>query len=283
MSTIVHYIDVGQGNMSLLECSGAIRFVVDCNITEDNQDRVLSYLAAQIGRGSHLRAFICTHRDADHMRGVQILHKHFPLQQIWDSGYPGTSTDSTEYDAYMRLRRLVGGVVKERRKYKDFGRTRLRFLSAQDQRLPNNANAQGIVVKIEQLSPSTSTGKCGTIMTGDSDAATWKYGVMKDYSAQDLSCDILLASHHGSVTFFDDPADERNYYTSHIKAMNPAMAIVSVGKNSYGHPDSKAIELYEDHARGSDKGNKVYRTDDQGTMKLVLKDDGGWNLKVRQK
>ena len=27
-----------------------------------------------------------------------------------------------------------------------------------------------------------------------------------------------------------------------------------------------------------DKGNKVYRTDTEGTMKLTLKDEDGWNL-----
>ena len=102
MSTTIHFINVGQGNMALVQCADGTNFVVDCNITEDNESRVLTYLAAEIGRGSRLRAFICTHRDADHMRGVQVLHKHFPVQQVWDSGYPGTSTDTPEYEAYMR-------------------------------------------------------------------------------------------------------------------------------------------------------------------------------------
>lgn len=118
------------------------------------------------------------------------------------------------------------------------------------------------------------------MLTGDSDAETWRYAIQKDYNRQNLSCDILLAGHHGSITFFDNPRDEKSYYEAHVKAMNPAMTIVSVGKNPHGHPDAKAIELYEKHSRGSDKGNKLYRTDKKGNMLVELKDGGRWNLKT---
>ena len=105
---------------------------------------------------------------------------------------------------------------------------------------------------------------------------------MKDYAASELSCDILLAGHHGSITFFDDPTDTKNYYVEHARGMSPAMVIVSVGPNPYGHPDSKALKLYEKYATGSNKGNNIYRTDKQGTMQLILKEGGGWNLQINQ-
>ena len=218
MSTIVHFINVGQGNMALVQCADDSRFVVDCNITEANQNRVLGYLATQIGWGSRLRAFICTHRDADHMRGVQVLHRYFPINEIWDSGYPGTSTDTPEYEAYMRLRRAVGATEIQKQTRRDFGRTRFRYLSATDGRLPKNANAQGIVLKVEQRSTFSGNIEGSTILTGDSDAATWKHGILKDYTAGDVSCDILLAAHHGSITFFEDPDDHTRSTTSAICA-----------------------------------------------------------------
>lgn len=104
MSTSIHFINVGQANMSLVECVDGSNFVVDCNITGAIQRRVLNYAATQMGRGRRLRAFMCTHRDADHMRGVHVLHVNFPIQGVWDSGYPRASTDTHEYEAYMRLR-----------------------------------------------------------------------------------------------------------------------------------------------------------------------------------
>src|SRR6266852_3859038 len=103
MSTIVHFMDVGQGNMTLLQLANGKTFLYDCNLTGDNENAVLDYLAKQIGWGTNIDVFVCSHRDADHMRGVKKVHAQFPIQHIWDSAAPGTTTDSTEYKEYMEL------------------------------------------------------------------------------------------------------------------------------------------------------------------------------------
>ena len=281
MSTIVHFIDVGQGNMVLVQCTSGTNFVVDCNITEDNKERVLKYVASQIGSGSRLHAFICTHRDSDHMRGVRTLHNQFPIREVWDSGYPGTSTDTDEYKAYMQLRRDVGHRVIEKQTFKDYGLTRFRYMSGKDDRLPRNANDQGIVFKVEQRAPDMSRILSSAILTGDSSFATWKDGILKDYNVRDVSCNILMAAHHGSIDFFRDPS-RNHYYLDHMKAMGPAVTIVSVGPNSYGHPDETAMRLYRDNSSGSGDGHKVFRTDRQHSMKLTLKSGGDWSLSHHQ-
>ena len=283
MATTVHFINVGQGNMVLIQCSDGTNFMVDCNITEANKNRVLRYVANQIGQRGHLRAFICTHRDADHMRGVRALHTQFPIQSVWDSDYPGTSTDSDEYRDYMKLRREVGSKVIEKKTRYDYEWTRLRMLSAKDPRLPDNANDQGIVIKVEELNSSKSAALGSTMLTGDSSYAVWKNGIMEDYTPSDLSSGILMAAHHGSLDFFDDPSNNRYYYETHAKAIAPAMTIISVGPNNYGHPDPKALSLYEKYSSGApNTGDKLFRTDKQGTMKLTLKYEGGWTLSPHQ-
>ena len=265
--------------MSLVECDDGSKFVVDCNITEDNRDRVWACLARQIGWTTSLAAFICTHRDADHMRGIATLHRHFPIGRVWDSDYPGTSTDTAEYKEYMALRRSVGSRVIEKQTRRDFGRTRFRYLSAKDGRLARNANAQGIVLKVEHRALTSQSILGSTMLAGDSDAATWRDGILKDYAAADLSCDILLAGHHGSDTFFTIPGAQ-SLYTAHVSAMKPAMVVISVGKNPYGHPGATALRLSRQHATGSRQGNKVFRTDQKGTMRLTLPDAGSCELKT---
>lgn len=282
MGTIIHFINVGQGNMALVETSNEKKIVVDCNVTDKNEENVLNYLKRKIGSRTRIDLFICTHRDADHMRGIRKLHAAFPITKIVDNDYPGTTTDTSEYRTYMRLRREVGAGIVKKKTRRDFGRTRFRYLSSCDERLAKNANAQGIVIKVEHLSANGLTALGSVVLTGDSDAATWRYGIQKDYARKELACDILLAGHHGSITFFDDPADDEHYYLDHIRAMRPAMTIVSVGKNPHGHPDRKALELYEECSRGSNKGNKVFRTDREGNMYVHLKDEGGWSLKKKQ-
>ena len=282
MATVIHILDVGQGNMVLIEAASGRNFVFDCNINEENEDRVLDYVAYQIGVGTRLHAFICSHRDADHMRGVTKLNAEFPIGKIWDSDYPGTTTDTPEYRAYMSLRRQLGSKIIKKETRQDFGRTRFRYMSAQDSRLPSNANAQGIVIKVEHRSADGSGCLGSAMLPGDSDAQVWRNGIMADYGAGDVSSSILMAGHHGSVTFFDDPNDEKSYYTSHMEAIKPAMTLVSVGKNPHGHPDKKALEFYKHYSTGSKQGKKVFRTDTKGTMKLTLKDGGGWRLSSNQ-
>ncbi|WP_415912780.1 ComEC/Rec2 family competence protein [Neptuniibacter sp. QD37_11] len=277
MSTVIHFIDVGQGNMVLMEATDGKYYLCDCNVTNDNEEKVLSYMASVIGWYTPITAFICTHRDADHMRGIKKIHDYFPIQSIWDSDHPGTTTTSSEYKDYMDLRRRVGNRVKKKKTREDLGMTRLRYLSAKDERLEKNANAQGLVIKVEHWNSSN----CGSsvILTGDCDAETWKSAIMQDYNEADVKASILMGAHHGSISFFDDPADDKYYYIGHIKAINPDMTIISVGDNAHGHPDSEAIDLYERYTQGSKQGNKVFTTQDKGTLKLTLKDQG-WSLNV---
>lgn len=71
MNTVIHFIDVGQGNMVLIESSDGGFYLCDCNITNNNEDEVLDCLGDVFGWGENISAFICTHRDADHMRGIK--------------------------------------------------------------------------------------------------------------------------------------------------------------------------------------------------------------------
>ncbi|GAG16278.1 unnamed protein product [marine sediment metagenome] len=114
------------------------------------------------------------------------------------------------------------------------------------------------------------------MLTGDTSYRSWKEFIEEKYIDSDLSSEILLASHHGSISFFDDPNDEKNYYVSHIKKINPAMTIISYGDNNL--LDDKAVKLYKEYSRGPNHGNKVYTTLDKGNMLLMIKGEVGWSL-----
>lgn len=64
----------------------------------------------------------------------------------------------------------------------------------------------------------------------------------------------------------------------HIEVMNPDITVVSVGKNVHGHPDAEAIRLYKKYSRGSEEGYKLFRTDQNGNMKVHLRDYEVWSL-----
>lgn len=270
----IHFINVGCGNMTLLLYPNGTTHLYDCNLTEDNKKDTIAYLKKAMGQRRGFNAFVCSHRDADHMRGIKIVHEAFPVAAIWDADVPGTSTDTSEYLEYMGLRRKLPSKVIEARTYQDIGEVVVRWMNSKDDRF-SDANDQSIVMKLEYKGNSA-------LLAGDTSYRPWKEAILPHYSAEKLKASIFLAPHHGSLTFFDDPSDEKNYYTEHIRKITPAMTIVSVGPNVHDLPDKKAMELYEKHSTGSSQGNKVFTTEEKGNMKLVLKADGGWTLSANQ-
>ncbi len=269
-----HFIDVGCGNMTLMIFPEGTVMMYDCNITEENEPAVVAHLRSVIGKQTPIDVFINSHRDADHIRGIDILHDAHPLQDVWDTGVPGTTTDSPEYETYMELRRSLPGKIIQPRKFWTYGDAKLRCMNAAWDEY-DEPNEQSVVLKIEYRGS-------GVMLAGDTNYRPWQDKILPFYNDADVKSSVLLAAHHGSLTFFDDPSDERNYYTEHIRKVAPEMTLISVGPNVHGLPEPRALELYEKYSSGSNRGNKVFSTDDEGTMKLVLKDDGGWSLSTNQ-
>lgn len=86
-------------------------------------------------------------------------------------------------------------------------------------------------------------GQFDALLTGDITAKEEKE-IIKDYQFQDI--EVLKIPHHGS-----------KYSTSEefLKAVNPRVAIISVGKNPWGHPTKEVLE------RLSQRNIKILRTD----------------------
>lgn len=272
-SFVAHFINVGCGNMTLLLFPNGATWLYDCNVTDDNEDDVLGYLSKAMGNRTTINVFICSHRDADHMRGLRRVHDIYPVKEIRDPGVVGTTTNSSEYKDYMALRRdVINGTISAY-KYLQVGQATVRYMHSADD-VHTDANDQSIVMKIEYEGNAL-------LLAGDTSFSPWKNSILNYYPDDRLKADILLGSHHGSLTFFDDPGDEEHYYTAHIKRIAPAMTILSVGDNAWDFPDDKAVELYKLYSTGSNKGYKVRRTDVSGNMKLVFSSDG-WTLYKNQ-
>lgn len=270
--TKVHFLNVGQGNMVVVVFGDHAVMVYDCNITTENEDAVFKYLK-KIMPAKNINIFVNSHRDADHMRGIKKLNRAYPINTLWDSGVSG-NTETPEYEEYMDFRRnLVEHVYEVGPGQNWKAKLNVRILNGKRSGV-RDPNAQSIVIHIDNEGTSV-------MLAGDTDAKTWKDYIMPETSST-LGSSILLAAHHGSITFFDDPRDARTYYTKHMQTINPAMTVISVGDNPHGHPDKKAVELYEKYSRGSDQGQKVCRRDQKGNVRLELKGRGAWSLYYNQ-
>ena len=272
MSVFVHFLDVGQGNMVVTIFPDKKILVYDCNITQDNEKAIFKYLN-KIMPKSEIDLFVNSHRDADHLRGIKKLNEKYTIKNLWDSGVSG-NTETKEYEEYMQLRRKLNSsnvhIVKPNSHWT--AKPDVKILNGKREKL-EDINAQSIVLRIYHKGSSV-------LLTGDTDAEVWKNHIMKKREYK-VSSSILLASHHGSKTFIDNDS-YKHYYTEHLKAIRPSMTVISVGDNPHGHPDSEAIKYYEKYSTGSNKGNKILRTDKHGNIVLELTQQRSWTIKKNQ-
>ncbi len=117
---------------------------------------------------------------------------------------------------------------------------------------PTQLNESSIVLKVN-LGPSTD-GFCAYLV-GD---------IPKETLEKVLTgkCQVLKISHHGSKTGTNGEI---------LDSVEPKVAIIQVGKNSFGQPSKEVINLLES------KGVKTYRNDSNGIIEIST---NGKNLKV---
>ena len=89
------------------------------------------------------------------------------------------------------------------------------------------------------------------LVTGDLDVAGEKKMIAHYEKSDKLKADILKIGHHGSKTSTSEDL---------LESVSPRFAVIQVGQNNYGHPDSKIIE------KCCLKGIIVLRNDTHGAV-----------------
>ena len=93
-----------------------------------------------------------------------------------------------------------------------------------------------------------------TLITGDITAEGEAMLVAQYKGTDKLQADVLKIAHHGSAYSTSD---------AFVEAVNPKMAVISVGRNNYGHPSEIIIEKLEK------QGIMVFRTDLDGAVGMI--------------
>lgn len=135
----------------------------------------------------------------------------------------------------------------------------LKFLWPETKLIDNNlVNNNSLVFKLCYKNFSI-------LFTGDIEKEAEKLLIEKNNSENILSATILKIAHHGSNT---------SSYEEFIKKVNPKIALIGVGKNNkFGHPSKEVIE------RLKNINCKIYRTDKNGEIILLIDEKGKVNIK----
>lgn len=242
----VHFIDVGQGDATLIICDGEAMLI---DAGDNNKGtKIQSYLTKQGVKS--LKYVIGTHPDADHIGGLDVILYKFDCQTIImpdekkDTATYRDVIDTMKNKLYKNTLPVVGTSY-------DLGGAQFTIISPSKKYSESNDNSVAILL---------THGENKFIFTGDAEEA--ESDMLK--TGISLDADVYKVGHHGSKT-----ASSKNF----LNKVTPTYAVISCGiDNSYGHPHAETLN----NLRAM--GVRVFRTDEQGT--IVASSDGTkitWN------
>ena len=238
-------LDVGQGQCVVLTGRG-FALVADCgstNASEDPGDTAARYLLSR-GRVG-LDALVISHYHADHMDGAEELMRRMNVGMLLIP--PPESGEAQALLALAEERGTEVCVVSEEVLELRFGELCATIIPP----LGNVGDNE------ECLCALFSLGDYDVLMTGDASEAT-ELRLLERLSLPDT--ELLIAGHHGST---------RSCSEALLAAAAPDIAVVSVGRNSYGLPSEEAL------SRLSAAGAAIYRTDRAGTVEIRYQGEKG--------
>jgi competence protein ComEC len=266
---LVDFLDVGQGDSAFIQTPEGHQILID-----GGPD------ASLLGKLSSLMPFwdksidlvILTHPEKDHMAGLLDLLQIYKVDYFVWTGVVKNDAENKQLAVLLNkvqnpppenfflaalnqntptkvLAASAGEEIKAGNLLIDI---LYPFENLAGKELKNTSNDTGIVSKLI-------FGENSFLFTGDISSAAEKDIVN---SGENILSDVLKVAHHGS-----------KYSTSDLFLENvkPKIAVIEVGKNSYGHPTPEVLQRLEKF------GIKVFRTDKDGDIKFV---SDGNNLKL---
>lgn len=251
------FCDVGQGDAIYIRGATGEDILVDGGPNE----KVLSCL------GSHmpfydrtLELVILSHPQADHLNGLISAVERYNVNYFVSSGI------GSETEGYKRLENLIKTKKIDKKMLFSGGKIVLDGLTLATlwpkegvlgaATSETNLNDLSLVLRL-------SYGNFDALLTGDAGASVLEELALSPSLAGEW--EVLKIPHHGSKT---------SLLTSFLEKISPQLAVISVGKNSYGHPAKETLRMLKD------LGIKILRTDENGEIEIVS-DGKGWYTRAK--
>ncbi|WP_412728528.1 ComEC/Rec2 family competence protein [Geobacillus stearothermophilus] len=232
----VHFINVGQGDSIYIKAPNGEDILIDGG-NKDGSD-VVAYLKKQ--KVKDIEFMIATHPDADHIGGLDEVLKAFPVKNVYAPKVSHTSQAYKDFLTAVKNKKLTIKTAQANVTLPIKGVT-AKFVGPVKTYSKSDTNDWSAVLRLAY-------GKNAFLFTGD---AEFKAESDMIKAKQPLKADVLKVGHHGAKT---------STSTAFLNAVKPKYAVISVGKNSYGHPTKEVLNRL--------KAAKVtvYRTDQKGTI-----------------
>jgi len=238
----VYFFDVGQGDSQMVVLAGGPKILIDGG--PDN--RVVGELDKTLGASDrYIDLIILSHPQLDHFTGLIDVVKRYQVGVFIFNGEETTSAAFMNLQKTLKENKIPVLVLStnDKIKYQDSQLDILWPLKNSTSISDTNDNCLVLKLMSEQA---------GILFTGDIGAKLENLLA----SQENLDIDILKVSHHGSK--FSSTEE-------FLKKITPVISVIEVGKNSYGHPTKEVLNNL------ALVGSQIFRTDQNGTVKLTIK------------
>ena len=232
----VTYIDVGQGDSSVIELPDGKTIVIDTGRTGKETTSFLKYKGKK-----EIDTLALSHIHPDHTGGLDYIIKRFKVKEIWDNGRIILPEDYL-YQERIKHRALNRGDVIEGKQYSMYVFHPYPEFYTMYGNDYVGANNDSLVIKIKGRNKSF-------IFPGD----------VEEEAEEDmislgkwLKSDVIKVPHHGGKT---------SAYKPFLELVSPEVAVISSGReNSFGHPHKETLDALQ--------GVSIFRTDTDGAIRI---------------
>lgn len=224
----IHFIDVGQGDSTLIITKSNKKILVDGGGSETGKDYIgknvlLPYLLDR--RIKKLDYVMISHFDSDHCKGILYVMEKIKVENVIISKQGEFSENYNRFVEIVRNKRINVILVKSNMKIKIDKDTYFDILWPEETIIEENIlNNNSIVAKLVYKNFSM-------IFTGDIELLA-EEEIIKKYN---LKSTILKVAHHGSKTSSSE---------EFVEKAKPKIALIGVGENNkYGHPSKRTLDI----------------------------------------
>ncbi|MBN1478113.1 DNA internalization-related competence protein ComEC/Rec2 [Candidatus Sumerlaeota bacterium] len=252
----VTFLDVGQGDSTLIEMPSGAVVVVDGGRREPTDMGLWVVEPALRARGiDGIDLLVATHPDSDHIGGLIHLLERFPVRRVAE-GDPRGSTDTLRLFRAAIEASGAEHVWLSRGEVITDGRCVIAVLHPDPDpaRRAPDTNGNSVVLDVRWR-------EVDILLMGDAEIPA-EHQMMA--ALPPIDCDVLRTGHHGSGAATG---------AEFLAEVTPAVGILSVGRsNPHGHPHPDVL------ARLAEAGALILRTDELGAITL---ETDGWTIWVR--